>query len=208
MYVVTSATHIGGRPYQQDRAASWICEEEGALCAAVADGMGGHPRGDHAAGLILGTLQRLRRPRGPSLQGAVSRISAELNLEGNIDSQRPGTTLLHALLMPGGRTCVSWAGDSNAYVQRRGRAPERVTQPHSTGRFLTNCVGGGTREPTVDRVELQLGIGDRLILLTDGVDGVVDMPTFHVRDARGLVAKALSLETRDNATAVVIKRVT
>ena len=196
-YVVSSYTHIGGRPYQEDRCAF------GKGWAVIADGMGGHEKGGWAAELVIGaTVGR------SDLDAAIAEVAGLMNAVKA--RKKPGSTILHAHWMGTGRGIIllQWAGDSNAYLQRAGESPVRVTKPHEDvlGRLL-NCVGGG-EPPYLEKKWISLEKGDALIMVSDGVDDAVLLSQIRepVQNASSLVEMAVEARTRDNATAIVIRR--
>lgn len=168
---------------------------------AVADGMGGHDRGDVASSLALETV--LAELSGLSasdseLRGELTRIvragASTVEAAGRErDEARPmGTTLTGCLLLHR-RLFVLHAGDSRAYLQRDGEL-QRLTRDHTLAQALVergaateeelrgspldhqlfNTLGGGgddTTEPEIHEHELQPG--DRVLLCTDGLTSEV-----------------------------------
>lgn len=102
---------------------------------AVADGMGGHARGDFASRSIVESLSRIPVPGNltefvrtvqDSLQSVNRQLRAEAMLRG---AQIIGSTV--AVLLAHGRSCaVLWAGDSRIYLLRGGRLTQ-LTRDHS-----------------------------------------------------------------------------
>ncbi len=141
-----------------------------------------------------------------------------------------GTTIVATLVSKGALT-AGHVGDSRLYLGRRGAlrqltlddswaatmlrqdpdADAAVLRHHPMRHALTNVVGAGT--PTqVHIVEEPLSKGDLLVLVTDGVHGVLDAsdlerllaPDHDLETlAAGLVDAALANGSRDNCTAVV-----
>lgn len=141
-----------------------------------------------------------------------------------------GTTIV-ATLVANGRLTVGHVGDSRFYLGRAGTlrqltmddswaaamlrqdptADAAVLRTHPMRHALTNVVGAGTATD-VHIAEEQLVAGDLLVLLTDGVHGVLDVTELEELLARsrdletlagGLVDAALACGSRDNCTAVV-----
>jgi protein phosphatase len=139
-----------------------------------------------------------------------------------------GTTLT-VCYTSGPELFVLHAGDSRAYLYRRG-ALRRLTRDHTVAQemidvgladpqsyaqmpernVLTNCVGGGG--VMVDVEHHRLADGDRLLLCTDGLTGLVSdgeiaaLLDQHPRpdDAcRALVDRALDCGGHDNITVVL-----
>jgi serine/threonine protein phosphatase PrpC len=131
----------------------------------------------------------------------------------------------------GERAIVAHAGDSRVYrlragvldqltrdhsfveeLEARGRLPadDRARIAAQFAHVITRAVGIGAEvEPTLREIELERG--DRLLLCTDGLHGVLDRDEIadtlsihspHVA-AEALVARALEAGSTDNVTAVV-----
>ena len=141
-----------------------------------------------------------------------------------------GTTIVAALVVDG-RLSVGHAGDSRLY-RLSGRRLHQLTgddswmatmmandprinasllQHHPMRHVLTNVVGS-RRTTDVHVIEEPLVTGDRLLLTTDGVHGVLDDRRLEelVADsddlacaASAIVAAALARGSRDNCTAIV-----
>lgn len=161
----------------------------------VADGMGGHVRGDEASTTTVAVmkdtffgersgsvLDRLRR----SLHRANSRVYVAS--EASTDADTMGTTAT-ALALVGGRAYIAHVGDSRAYryrsgkgqqlthdhtvvreMQRRGVLTEREARTHPRRGILTRAVGVN---PTVEVDLMEVGAlqpEDYFLLCTDGLD--------------------------------------
>ena len=141
-----------------------------------------------------------------------------------------GTTIV-AIMVHEGRLSVAHAGDSRAYLRVDGRlqqlteddtwvasvlARDPRTDPtllrvHPMRHALTNVVGSRPRT-SVHLTERMLSGGERLVMTTDGVHGVlddarlaqlVDVSPDAGSVAAQLVEAALSSGSRDNCTAVI-----
>lgn len=101
---------------------------------AVADGMGGHERGEWASACVVDALSAVAV--GPSFDTqleivaeALHAVNASIHADGGADGARAGTTAV-ALLIGDGRFGVLWAGDSRAYLLRAGTLV-RLTSDHT-----------------------------------------------------------------------------
>jgi serine/threonine protein phosphatase PrpC len=185
----------GARRFNQDRIA--YCYNKDTLLMLVADGMGGHLRGEMAAQIamqfITDAFRREAKPGLPdpalflsrSITGAhhaIVRRAAERGL-----SEAPRTTCV-ACVVQDGAACWAHAGDSRLYHIRDGRIQaqtkdhSRVQQLIDQGRIreeavaahpernqIFNCLGSA-RPPQVDSSGVvQLHSGDTLILCSDGI---------------------------------------
>jgi PPM family protein phosphatase len=203
----------------------------------VADGMGGHAGGDVASSLAIGelapldeeshgsdALQRLRESIMQAHQELLDRVHEEPELTGM------GTTIT-ALLRTGGRLALAHIGDSRAYLLRDEELIQ-ITRDHT---FVQTLVDEGRLTPdeaeqhpqrsvlmrvlsdVVDDVEPDLSmrearIGDRYLLCSDGLSGVVSYDTLSDTLASGqdpdaVCASLVDLARRsgapDNVTCII-----
>jgi serine/threonine-protein phosphatase Stp1 len=101
---------------------------------AVADGMGGHANGQWASRAVVEALEKAQLPGDydsatRTTADALHAANARIWAEGASLGQSMGSTVT-ALLLHGRRFAVFWAGDSRAYLQRRGGL-YRLTTDHS-----------------------------------------------------------------------------
>ena len=159
---------------------------------AVADGMGGHNRGDVASNDVMRNLHfyfhDLPTGLGPSEfnEAIVEWLDAINNYvasKGRADEQFKGMgTTLVGLAFYEGQFYSMNCGDSRMY-RYRGGVLEQLTTDHSLSNMLgsakhssviTNCIGGGCTSSYIDMVQMT---GD---ILTDDIymlcsDGLTDM---------------------------------
>ncbi len=187
------ASRKGGRDNNED----CVGHCYGSRCGvfAVADGMGGHPRGEVAARLAVETAVGLLRSRAQPVLDDPARFLADAvdaghrrlrdyALEHALDDA-PRTTLVAVVLQHG---VASWThcGDSRFYLVRDGTLVAR-TRDHSYqerqvsmglataaderyGRnVLYTCLGGPARPLAEPGGPLPLQPGDRLLLCSDGL---------------------------------------
>ncbi|MFN8507796.1 MAG: protein phosphatase 2C domain-containing protein [Dehalococcoidia bacterium] len=201
----------------------------------VADGVGGQARGEWASRVATETLAahvaNALDPADPgmSLTGGIAAANEAVFAGGGEDAGgRPATTMVCALVREG-RAWWANVGDSRVYLVRGGTA-EQLSADHSwvaeqvrAGRLtedeaakssqrniITRSIGF-EREVRADGGEIRLRPGDRLLLCSDGVHGVVSRAELAriacEGTARGaaaaLVAAARVQGAPDNATAVV-----
>ena len=203
---------------------------------AVADGMGGHAAGEVASAATITTIAPLdAEDPGPDLVGALADAvaTANLRLQELIISDPAieglGTTLT-ALLWSDGYAALCHIGDSRAYLLRDGQfiqithdhtlvqslvdegkitEDDVATHPHRS--LLLRALDGRTiAEP--DLAPLETYPGDRYLLCSDGLSGVVTEQTLHqtlssVREpdkaALRLVELAIKGGGPDNITCIV-----
>jgi serine/threonine protein phosphatase PrpC len=204
----------------------------------IADGMGGHAGGDVASSLAIGemapldgeqhgadaVLNHLTEALHSAHRELLERVAEEPALSGM------GTTVT-ALLRTGGRLALAHIGDSRAYVLRDYQLTQ-ITRDHT---FVQRLVDDGritlaeaeqhpqrsvlmrVLSDVVDDVEPDLSmreakVGDRYLLCSDGLSGVVSFETLEDTMAAGrdpaatceqLVQLALRSGAPDNVTCIV-----
>ncbi|WP_460425892.1 FHA domain-containing protein [Azotobacter armeniacus] len=168
--------------------------EDALLCCprlrlwAVADGMGGHRRGEVASALALDTLCRLTS-RCQDLRGAIQGANAAILTAGEAEegSHGMGTTLV-AVRFAGADFQLVWVGDSRAYrigadsieqltcdhswVQAMidaGRLTPEEAGRHPRRNVVTQCLGQSRQAFEVELVQGRLGSGELLLLCSDGL---------------------------------------
>ena len=182
----------------------------GEALVAVADGMGGHAAGEVASkmslDLLIESLSGEIAPSEAALRRAFARANAGVFREANAKPEYRGMgTTLVAALFAGGAMLTANVGDSRMYLWRNGKL-ERVTNDHSwvgemvaagalteeqaarhpRRNILTRALGvGASVESDVGRVPLRRG--DRVMLCSDGLHGMVDDKTIaEIMGARSL----------------------
>lgn len=164
----------------------------------VADGMGGHSRGDVASRTVLTAMAALAGRSDATVEDCaeVVRTAATAIADLGARDRRPaGTTLSGALVTCSGDApywLVVNIGDSRTYLWRSGRL-DQITVDHSAVRELidageitaaearthpernviTRAVGSGL-EPRADVWMVPRHPGDVLVVCTDGVTGELD----------------------------------
>lgn len=159
---------------------------------AVADGMGGHLGGEVASNLALDTMEKLFEQGTTDLAGLVQQANRAVLERSLLDRTVTGMgTTLTAVLVEADRVRLAHVGDSRAYLFREGRL-ELLTEDHTVVHemvvsgeitqeeaeihphrsILTRVIGV---EPDVDIDEAVLAAlpGDRLLLCTDGLTGMI-----------------------------------
>ena len=164
----------------------------------VADGMGGHARGDVASRIVVEAFEGLTRPRSlddfaievrQRLARANRRVRDEMRRAG--DNQIMGSTVVVFVVHKRQWMCV-WAGDSRAYLLRDGRL-QQLTHDHSivqemvdrgelrreealkhpASNQVTRAVGA-QEQLHLDEFRSTLRDGDAVLLCSDGLNKEVD----------------------------------
>ncbi|MBI3715830.1 MAG: serine/threonine-protein phosphatase [Betaproteobacteria bacterium] len=200
-FTIFQDSHIGGRKVNQDRLAYSYSKD--VLMMAIADGMGGHARGEIAAEVAVNTLTHrfqqeaargtLKRPMEfleSSIQAAHRAIVAFADQNDMLEC--PRTTIVVCIVQNG---TARWAhsGDSRLYIFRDGRLGtstldhSRVQQMIDAGLItqeqasvhpdrnkIYNCLGGVLPPMVTISEEWRLKVGDSILLSTDGFWGQVN----------------------------------
>jgi len=207
---------------------------------AVADGMGGYAHGEVAstvAIMAIAALDDSLQTTGPGLDlaAAMRSVVKEINHTlGNMAEEDPGLrgmgTTLTAMLWEGNRFALAHIGDSRAYLLRSGAlyqithdhtlvqtlvddgriTPEQASVHPRRSMLLRVLEGTGDGDPDVRVREGETG--DRYLLCSDGLTGVVTPDELHevltqVADPAEAVARLIALANQgggpDNITCVV-----
>jgi protein phosphatase len=201
---------------------------------AVADGMGGHAAGEVASAAAIAALSPLDQsaegdPSG-ALRTAIGSANTRLREMVAADNHLHGMgTTVTAVLADGDRMVLAHIGDSRAYLLRGG-ALTQLTRDHTyvqqlvdEGRITAEDVGTHPQRSMITRAvdgresaipdisEHEVEAGDRLLICSDGLSGVVRDQTLEevLRDGNpqeavdALVALALRGGAPDNVTVVV-----
>jgi PPM family protein phosphatase len=203
---------------------------------AVADGMGGHAAGEVASAATITTMAELdARQLGADLVGTLAKAVASANMRlqqiiiADPSVEGMGTTLT-ALLWSEGHAALCHIGDSRAYLLRNGQFYQithdhtlvqslvdegRITEDdvatHPQRSLLLRALDGRTMaEPDLSTHETMAG--DRYLLCSDGLSGVVTEQTLHQalssvwdpdKAALQLVELAIKGGGPDNITCIV-----
>ena len=202
---------------------------------AVADGMGGMAAGDVASNIVIGTMAPLDEdvPGGAlldALRGMVDSANQQIRdtVEANPQMEGMGTTLT-AMLFAGSKLGMVHIGDSRAYLLRdgefnqitkddtyvqmlidEGRISPEEADTHPQRHLLYRALDGRDAEPEYSVREARTG--DRYLLCSDGLSGVVSAETIGntLREyvdpnqcAERLVQLALRGGGPDNITVIV-----
>ena len=208
---------------------SVILDHENRYILAVADGMGGHSRGDVASSDALHNLQYYYHdlPLGLSpsefneaMVGWLESINNFVASKGRADEQYKGmgTTLVGIAYYAGEFYSLN-CGDSRLYRFRDGELTQ-LTTDHSLNNMLgsnkhssiiTNCIGGGCTSSYMDIIRLTADIRhwDTFLLCSDGLtDMVSDKKLTRLMtegaDANRFCEAAIKNGGHDNVSACVI----
>ncbi len=153
-FSVYQVSRRGGRAINEDRVG--YCYTPDSVLLGLADGMGGHPRGDVAAQLALQTIaamfQREAQPSLPDVRAFLRRaiLAAHERIHRYAREQKladfPRTTVVLCVLQQG---VAQWAhvGDSRLYFLREGALLVRtLDHSHAEQRLLQTTTGLGASQ--------------------------------------------------------------
>ena len=159
----------------------------------VADGMGGHARGDMASHFVVDAFDGLVKPQSmDEFAGVVKQRLRQANqrmrdqFSGSGPEQMMGSTVVAFLVFKREWRCI-WAGDSRAYLMRndrlvqitrdhnvaqdmveRGELRQEEATRHPSANRLTRALGT-QKEPSLDEYCSFLRDGDTVLLCSDGL---------------------------------------
>lgn len=161
----------------------------GPVLVAVADGMGGHAAGEVASRLAIETVAASDAPLDERIAEANHAVMEAAELRP--DQQGMGTTLTVGDFQPDGTLRVGHVGDSRLYLYR-GDNLLQVTRDHS---LVAEYIAAGALSPeeaahhpqrnvitralgidweiAVDSHTVNLRVGDRVLLCSDGLTNMV-----------------------------------
>jgi serine/threonine protein phosphatase PrpC len=189
----------GDREENQDRC---ILVDSGSIVLmALADGMGGHPRGGTAAQILIDNCNNLLH-FAPQPMGNPRLFLGRLLQETHQDIVRfglsqtpaidPRTTAVAALIQ---NDTAYWAhvGDSRLYLFRNGETIARTVDhsyvqqlrhqgliseqhlvSHPQRNLVTRCLGGAPRAPDIEYGQSELKSGDLIVICSDGLWSSID----------------------------------
>lgn len=201
---------------------------------AVADGMGGHEAGEVASEITINTLNDLAPQSADAEALARAVVAANLNVikapSQGVGREGMGATLTAAILEKE-RLVIAQVGDSRAYLLHNGslqqltrdhslmadmieagQLTEAEARVHPNRSVITRAIGSDPHMQP-DLYELNVETGDRLLLCSDGICGMIEDHEIAsiMRQAPSaqscadqLVEAALAAGGFDNATAVVV----
>ena len=180
--------------------------EKGCLMV-VADGMGGMNAGEVASDIAIRTVTEYfdnEHMKGKSFRDSRSRmnymedvvVAADAAIKAdarvNLDHEGMGSTIIMAWLCDD-EICLTWCGDSRAYLFRPGRGFWQVSKDHSyvqglvdegkitmdeafdhpNGNIITRSLGDPEKKAKADSVHFDVYQGDIFMLCSDGLSGVL-----------------------------------
>jgi protein phosphatase len=205
----------------------------------VADGMGGHAGGDIASAMVAQRVAQIDGvfPNAESAKAALLKTVLEANralsqtVKEHHELAGMGTTF-SGIILSGEDVTIAHVGDSRIYLSREGEfsqltsdhtfvqrlvdlgritAEEALTHPRRS--VLMRVLGDVDENPEIDTLTIKAQVGDRWLLCSDGLCGVVPeniideilrSPISAKEAGDLLVGEALEFGAPDNVTVVVV----
>ncbi len=227
-------TDVGRQRQKNEDAILEIAVPMGYLIA-VADGMGGHDFGEHAARTVLSVLEKTLTQKQGTPHSLLEQAMRDANDAVYSEAAQLGRTMgatCVAAFLSGGKLYIAHAGDARAYLLR-GSTLFPLTRDHSFVQEIADSKGPGVAgnlplnfshlvsrslgtQPTVDvstRDPLNLSPGDVILLCSDGLTNMVDESrirrtlagTTPREAARRLVDMSNEAGGQDNVTVIVAR---
>jgi PPM family protein phosphatase len=205
----------------------------------VADGMGGHAGGDVASSLAIARIESLDQPYTTTseaereLRQTISDAAGDLIDTVKVRPELAGMgTTVSAIIMVDDYAVIAHIGDSRIYLYRddaltqittdhtfvqrlvdSGRITPEEARYHPRRSVLMRVLGDMDPDPEVDTFIMPTQPGDRWLLCSDGLSGVVDdthtskalaLGLAPGRTADILLKQALDAGAPDNVTIVIV----
>ncbi|HMK15952.1 MAG TPA: protein phosphatase 2C domain-containing protein [Methanomicrobiales archaeon] len=189
----------GGREVNEDAILARHAGDH--LLLGIADGLGGHARGEVASGIAIGALGRIDADALSSsdpellLLQVFTEANIQIVLYNREHGVNSGTTLTACIVSPAGRCTIGNLGDSRAYVIDEqicwhtkdhsylqqlidaGELTEDAAVRHPRANIITRALGL-ERGCVPDISDLQAG-GKVLVLTSDGIHDYIDPARFR-----------------------------
>lgn len=165
----------------------------------VCDGMGAHQAGEHASSLCVKLIKEyfINNGTGNSsidLYNAINFANEQLYITANNNPELKGMgTTVVALIIGNNEIFIGHVGDSRIYLHSSGELIQltkdhsyvqnlvdqgiitrREMETHARKNELTNAIGIFPEiQPSINRTSIQVKAGDKFLLCTDGLNGMI-----------------------------------
>lgn len=192
--LIASSNRLGNRSSNQDRCL--VMERPDRVLLAVADGMGGHARGELAAETAVNSLSQTFLNQREAVAEPEQFLKAALEIAHleTVEAGRTSTppveprTTCVVCLVQGNQAWWAHVGDSRLYLLRAGSLVTRTRDhtpveellqngviredelnTHPLRNSVSRCLGGALRFPKISFDHAELEPGDTLLLCSDGL---------------------------------------
>ena len=163
-------------------------DDDGYFYLLVADGMGGHDRGEMASSMLMEHLRECfhfgdidSENFAEEFTREVKYVSIKMNDMARYEQQeKPMGCTLSGIVWLNGHAWLVNAGDSRTYIFRDGLIQQISYDDENPDGALTNCIGGGS-ETTLAVFEIteRLRDDDIVLVCSDGLGDVADDDTLE-----------------------------
>ncbi len=195
---LASMSHVGRVRSANEDSCETSSRDDGTQLLVVADGMGGHRGGATASSTAVATILETFETNSPGgndtmLREAIESANARIfeMAQSDVELEGMGTTVVALVLDAQHNAMVAHVGDSRAYrcrggqlealttdhsvvaeMQRRGLISAEEASVHPRRNEILRSVGVSA-EVEVEVTAVEVASGDRFVLCTDGLSGVV-----------------------------------
>lgn len=197
----TTVNRLGNRKNNQDRCL--VINQQHNSLLMVADGMGGHPRGELAAQIAVDTLREQFERQSAEIEDPAGFLrkaihSAHLDIIKKGEALKPPVsprTVCVASLIQGNKIWWAHVGDCRLYLLRneqiiqqtqdhtplqdmlkRGEINSEEARHHPLRHNVNRCLGGSSTLPKVSLSNINLEKNDTILLCSDGFWAAVPEP--------------------------------
>lgn len=219
------------RPHNEDCAL--LQQNKPTAIAIVCDGVGGNNAGEVASQLCCTIFASQLKPKHINPQGlkqAIKSTHQKVVEQGNLYEKTRGmATTLVAYIQNKHEHWIVWVGDSRAYLLNKENQLSQISDDHSfvaekvaqgiftqeeaekhpMASMITSSIGGnekGLRHIGIKAINPNKG--DKIILVSDGVYGYIDMQQATkqgAQNAQQLTQLAIDANTSDNCSAILVE---
>lgn len=205
-YRSSSFSETGPRASNEDAVSSWR-NSHGTLIVAIADGLGGMGGGSTASQLAMDTVREyvsdIEVGNTTLSKAVLAAHSAILNHQLVDPMYKNMATTFTVIAFLDKRIVGAHTGDTRAAIARNDGI-KKLTIDHSEGQKLfaagkltkdelasyprqhiLESALGAQKQPTIDEIDFEIQAGDKLVLTSDGVHGLV-----FLREMRELLASS------------------
>lgn len=231
-----SAKSVIGAAREQNEDCVGFMQDDTAAIAILADGVGGHNAGEVASRFVCEEMKTWFLQRPQALTGAEAAQQLKAAITGIHEAlfqqsqQQPGlagmATTLSVVMQFKHTAIYAWAGDSRIYLLRNdsltqlsedhsviedkiriGELSRAEAEHHPMGNLITSTIGGKPRIPHLGLRTLPLQKHDSLLLVSDGISGVLSAEELRKLLPQGvdaLIAAAQQAQSTDDCSAVIV----
>jgi serine/threonine protein phosphatase PrpC len=224
-----------GREHNED-SVSFAQDDLGGI-AILADGVGGHSAGEVASRYLCTELQTwfTSRRRAPNAQQAAEQLRAAITTihdalyrQSQEQVKLAGmATTLSVVLLYKRNAIYAWAGDSRIYLLRGnqltqlsedhsvvedkirlGEITREEAEHHPMSNLITSSIGNKARIPRLGMKTLELEKNDILLLVSDGISGVLgpaQLVDLAPQGPDALISAAQQAQSTDDCSAVIVR---